>query len=63
MEGDYSVAVFLEMLSLWHRENFSETTSSMILIFKSFIFLRAQKMKRECGFAIFLENNITFCTD
>lgn len=53
MEGAYSVAMFLEMQSLWHKETFSETTSSMSLIFKSFIFLRAQKMNRECGFAIF----------
>lgn len=42
MEGEYSVAVLLETS---HRET-SETTSSMILIFKSFIFLRAQKMER-----------------
>ena len=63
MEIESSAAATLEM-SLWHREAFPVTTSSLILIFRSLISLKAEKMKRKFGFVIFLlENKIRFCMD
>lgn len=53
MEIESSVAAILEMLSLWHREALSVTTSSLILIFRSLISLKPEKMKRKVGFVIF----------
>lgn len=43
METESNAAAVIEMLSLWHREALSVTTSSLILIFRSLISLKAEK--------------------